>query len=223
MKGRFDDVTVQDDILKESPDTVMDEKSLHIVAELVEDDEDRVSEMVAELMRQEKLRQMSSPPAQAYNGDPISHQNGSTTVQAAVVMETKRICGVPRTWFLVGVVMLILLFSLVSIAVGVSGSKDNGAAEMTTSNPTLAPTTPGVLLQQNIQSESNRDFFGHYVEFSRDESTVAIGASGSFPSVQVFRKTAGSSNWEKNGISLLGRHLRSVFYCAVPTVSVSKK
>jgi hypothetical protein len=204
VKGRFDDVTVQDDILKESPDADMDEENLPIVAELVEDDDDRVSEMVAELMRQEKLRQMSSPSAHAYDGDPISHQNGSTTVQAAVVIETKRICGVPRIWFLVGVVMLILLLGLVSIAVVVSGSKDNGASEMTTSNPTLAPTTPAFLLQQDIQSESNRDFFGHYVEFSRDESTVAVGAPGYFPSVQVFRKTAGSSDWEKIGQTIEG-------------------
>jgi hypothetical protein len=80
VKGRFCDVTMQDDILKESPDTVMDEKSLHIVAELVEDDEDRVSEMVAELMRQEKLRQMLSLSAQAYDGDPISLKNGYTAV-----------------------------------------------------------------------------------------------------------------------------------------------
>jgi hypothetical protein len=203
MKGRFDDVTVQDDSWRESPGTSMDE-NLPIAAELVENDNGKVSAIVALLMRQEKLQQMSTRLEQASDGDPISHQNGSTTVQAAVVMETKRICGVPRIWVLVGVVMLILLLSLVSIAVGVRGSRHNGATEITTSSPTLAPTTPGVLFQQDIQGESNRDFFGHYVEFSRDESTVAIGAPGSDPYVQVFRKTAGSSDWERIGQTIEG-------------------
>jgi hypothetical protein len=205
-EGHFDDVTVQqDDSSAESPGTIMDD-NLPIAAELVEiDDGNKVSEIVALLMRQIRLRERSTPSEQASDGDPISRPNASTTVQAAVVIETKRICGVPRIWVLVGVLMLILLLSSVSIAVGVSsGSSNNGATEITTSNPTLAPTTPGVLFQQDIQGERNRDFFGQYIEFSRDESTAAIGAPGSDPYVQVFRKTAGSSVWEMIGQTIEG-------------------
>jgi hypothetical protein len=56
-----------------------------------------------------------------------------------------------------------------------------------------------------LEGRENRDFFGHYVEFSRDGSTLAISAPGEVNQyVRVFRQTSTTGGWSLYGQTIEG-------------------
>jgi hypothetical protein len=172
-----------------------------ITAELVEEKRsgtENVKAIVAELLRQQQL---------AKAGIKVSSLPHDKFAEA-VVIDQKRICGIPRIWVMLGLIVSALAIGL-AVSLGVKKPPPTSISKEP-QLPEAPPSTTEVMgdsFLEALEGREFRDLFGHYVEFSRDGSTLAISAPGGnrpSPYVRVFRQTSTTGGWSVFGQTIEG-------------------